>query len=1773
MEQKKAAPWKKKGPPPKRPTVLLTSPTPSAKPQVQLGTETTDDLLVAPKSGDAKKKKKKVVTQEQVWLSPRKNQGTADMAPATTKKVPSSLRQTDLDSSTESLTLEEPGTKKSVLKKSNSSSSGKKKKEKKKSSKSKSSSSSDINKDSAGDEKKPSKGRKKKKKRSDDKKDEKGHGSNKKKKKTKKKKEDPSDSTGEVALQQLNPKKKRSGRDDNTGGSTQKIRALSPSSSSSSSVSISSASSSSSSLFSSSSDEDYNDSAASLKSVPKKKTSGHSNDSAASLRSSIRKKKESSDQNDSASSLRSWDTPKTKYSSSSPSKRSGSIYERRKLNASLTSSDDTPLVNPNAPQMMWLTDDAKTFKRKSKADPLEDAGDSPEDDSSSEGSWIEALDKGRDGISDGEGESSESKNQKILTDLEDTTNSSASLDWQGLSRDEDISSSRGDRSEDGSIEVKKQQRTPRDNNESSTGLDWNEFFSTYPKKDKNETSPDKSASSEIPKSIEAFEKQYDVQEYLADEKGIGVVNIAIDKESGSKRAIKDFSKGAMDHHDNRMVQAEISVLQGLDHPNILRLHDVCETKDSVKLVTDLVTGSSLADYLDERGDETRFGVLTEQEAASLMKQILSSVDYIHSQNVAHRDISTSNIMLEEDSKLDRVKLIDFGYGIDATPDTVLSAMVGTPDYTAPQVIDGAYTSKCDIWSCGVVAYEILSGRMPFSNILDDGRNDKETINNILYENWSFDDEIWDGISDVAKDFVRYLLTYEEKDRPSATQALHHPYLDPSASAEWYKEREKSSLEKRTESSTSNDSSRLDWDDFFANYPKKNRDAAGEVEAGGGSNSASERSKGIENQYDVLEYLGEEGTIGVVNAAFHKESGSKRAIKDLSKAAMSHHDERMVQNEVSVLEGLDHPHILRVHDVYDSKERVKIASDFVTGSSLADYLDERGNDTRFGVLTEQETANLMGQVLSAVAYVHSQHVVHRDMSTSNIILETGDSLDAVKVNCFGYGVQASPNEVLSDMAGTPDYTSPQVIDGAYTSKCDIWSCGVIAFEVLSGRMPFSNILDEERNDQETINNILYENWGFEDEIWDRISDTAKDFVKYLLTYEESDRPSATQALRHPFLTQSANRGNTNSEQIREYLAAIEKFGSSPTFRAVKQAVNTYIAGQLLTKEEAACVEELFGIMDTKKQGQIDKEDLGLFYRKALNQDISEQQLADIFDRVDFDHSGRISYSHFLVAALPEEILYSNNRLYSAFQRIDGDRSGQFDQEKLVEFIASFDVTLEDTEIEAFMTVADANRDGRIDWPEFEFVMTTEQIYGSFYEAHERAKPLKVNNRVLGRAFAKDLMIVDQLESSERATRKKHTGQSQISEELRTLVERMEAGVSTLLEKFGKTTLDEIKKKFSEPAIVPEKPLKPTVPASSKSMSKVPSPVVSPKSSSTFHVGQAKFESRIVNNKQRENLAGSLSSGSLSSFSSGGSRGSFGMAPSPSVASLERSEATKSKPAAVLYGEVRKTLKPSRPTRKNRKWSKSDGDGLSGSIDRVASARQRPGSKVVPTFVPINDHHSQKKSHQLQGSASSLYSSTGSIGSKQNLPSKTSYAKTIGPEKPLRRVDPSARKKRDVELPSPLITPKSTSTLHVSLATFENMIAKNERSMSSLNASLSSFGLKSPVAPKRGSVANIPRNKKSLPRHIPNPKTPVPGEQKAASSIYDDVKKSLKPSSSRPTRKNRKWTKSDAKGLDGSIHRAATKRNQLKAQWESIGARNKQVQENIEREEEGSMSSFG
>ncbi|XP_056595999.1 death-associated protein kinase 2 [Triplophysa dalaica] len=266
---------------------------------------------------------------------------------------------------------------------------------------------------------------------------------------------------------------------------------------------------------------------------------------------------------------------------------------------------------------------------------------------------------------------------------------------------------------------------------------------------------------------------YDVGEELGSGQ-FAIVKCCKEKSTGVEYAAK-FIKKRLNRASRRGVrreeiEREVDILQGLQHPNIISLHDVFENRTDVVLILELVSGGELFDFLAQKES------LSEEEATEFIKQILDGVQYLHSKKTAHFDLKPENIMLLDNNiQKPRIKLIDFGLAHRIKDGVDFKDIFGTPEFVAPEIVNYEPLGlEADMWSIGVITYILLSGASPFL-----GDSKQETLASISAVNYEFDEDFFGNTSELAKSFIRQLLVKDKRKRLKINDALNHPWIKPS----------------------------------------------------------------------------------------------------------------------------------------------------------------------------------------------------------------------------------------------------------------------------------------------------------------------------------------------------------------------------------------------------------------------------------------------------------------------------------------------------------------------------------------------------------------------------------------------------------------------------------------------------------------------------------------------------------------------------------------------------------------------------------------------------------------------------------------------------------------------------------------------------------------------------------------------------------------------------------------------------------------------------------
>ncbi len=194
---------------------------------------------------------------------------------------------------------------------------------------------------------------------------------------------------------------------------------------------------------------------------------------------------------------------------------------------------------------------------------------------------------------------------------------------------------------------------------------------------------------------------------------------------------------------------------------------------------------------------------------------------------------------------------------------------------------------------------------------------------------------------------------------------------------------------------------------------------------------------------------------LVYSAAHRSNDHPVAVKILKKAALKLQDLENLKREIEILKLCQHPHIVRLLDVFEDHEQICMVMERLDVSLMA-YVEKRGSG-----LPEERTAKIVHTLATAVYYMHTYGVVHRDLRLENVMMADTAEESEVKVGNFWLSKIVGPNEKSTDQCGTPGISAPEMLQGLpYDKRVDIWSLGVILYALLCGRLPFEDETEAE-----------------------------------------------------------------------------------------------------------------------------------------------------------------------------------------------------------------------------------------------------------------------------------------------------------------------------------------------------------------------------------------------------------------------------------------------------------------------------------------------------------------------------------------------------------------------------------------------------------------------------------------------------------------------------------------------------------------------------------------
>ncbi|KAL9611540.1 MAG: hypothetical protein Q9167_003824 [Letrouitia subvulpina] len=363
------------------------------------------------------------------------------------------------------------------------------------------------------------------------------------------------------------------------------------------------------------------------------------------------------------------------------------------------------------------------------------------------------------------------------------------------------------------------------------------------------------------------------------------------------------------------------------------------------------------------------------------------------------------------------------------------------------------------------------------------------------------------------------------------------------------------------------------------------------------------------QYRFGKTLGA-GTYGIVREA--ECAGDRYAVKIILKKNVRG-NEKMVYDEMVLLQRMKHPHIVRFHDWFESKDKYYIVTQLATGGELFDRICE------YGKFTEKDASQTIKQVLEAVDYLHYNNVVHRDLKPENLLYLTKDPRSTLVLADFGIAKMLDSSDgVLSTMAGSFGYAAPEImLKQGHGKPVDMWSLGVITYTLLCGYSPFRS---------ENVADLIEESKSgrivFHGRYWKDVSSDAKEFIINLLQPNPAKRLTSEEALQHVWIGGATATDFNLLPEFRAYMAkarlkrGIEIIKLANRIESLRMQAEDdedvdippnsgEMAGQALTRQPPSSEHSLPTSPDTKKKS-LSKLAKGAIFREVVLAKVREEK---------------------------------------------------------------------------------------------------------------------------------------------------------------------------------------------------------------------------------------------------------------------------------------------------------------------------------------------------------------------------------------------------------------------------------------------------------------------------------------------------------------------------------------------------------------------------------------
>ena len=391
-----------------------------------------------------------------------------------------------------------------------------------------------------------------------------------------------------------------------------------------------------------------------------------------------------------------------------------------------------------------------------------------------------------------------------------------------------------------------------------------------------------------------------------------------------------------------------------------------------------------------------------------------------------------------------------------------------------------------------------------------------------------------------------------------------------------------------------------------------------------------------------------GAFSKVYQLKHKSTGEIRACKYISKGNFKEEALINFKNECKILRESDHPNIVKLYEIFETKKSFYLIMENCDGGSLSIKIDERINHKK--PFDENILSEIIRQIASAIKYIHDKNICHRDLKPDNICFIKMGQMEnnTAKLIDFGLGkMMKTKNEKLETIVGSPLFVAPEVLLGNYTKKCDIWSLGVILFILVGGYPPFLG-----KDNGDTNIKIKKMKYIFKEENFKDASDEVIDLIKHCLVKEE-DRFDIEQVLEHKWIKKEkifpTNTGNIY-DNFESNLRLYQKMAN------FEKKIIRFIAMRL-NEDEIKKLEKFFIALDKDNNGTLSKEEFLSGINSIEEFNLTEEEIKNIFKKIDTNKNKNLEYTEFISAIIDKDIYLNKGKLREVFDAIDKNKNSK------------------------------------------------------------------------------------------------------------------------------------------------------------------------------------------------------------------------------------------------------------------------------------------------------------------------------------------------------------------------------------------------------------------------------------------------------------------------------------------------------------------------------------